>query len=81
MAIQEFEGKSIRVIDFSDALAAERVIEFRYIEAVPSDSFMAIVIPDGEGWAAAKVSLDPRNPEVSVGIMSWALNVAQEMVK
>lgn len=77
---REFKGRLIEVIDFDDVSSGEHVIEFRDPEVSAKESLVAVVVPDSGTWSGAKVSLNPRVPEVSAELMEWAISTARGMV-
>lgn len=80
MTARAFKERFIEVIDFDDVSSGERVIEFRDPSVSGTDSLLAVVVPDGGGWAEARVGLNPWLPEVPAELLAWALSVARDMV-
>jgi hypothetical protein len=77
MAGELFDGRMIEVLDISDAISGERVIEFRDYLKWGNDTFVAIAIPDGGRWVDAMVSINPRIGDIPVGLLVWAIGVAE----
>jgi hypothetical protein len=78
MAGELFDGRMIEVLDISDVISGERVIEFRDHLKWGNDTVVAIAIPDGGHWADATVSINPRVGDIPVGLLVWAIGLAEE---
>ncbi|GAB3213529.1 hypothetical protein [Streptomyces sp. H62] len=81
MRTVKFGESEIEVIDFEDAVAGERVIEFRYRDDPKGASFAAIVVPDDEGWSSAVLSIDPQAGDVSAPLMADLMEVARSLIE
>ena len=58
-------------------ISGERVIEFRDHLKWGNDTVVAIAIPDGGHWVDATVSINPRIGDIPVGLLVWAIRVAE----
>ncbi|MEU3531674.1 hypothetical protein AB0E70_08795 [Streptomyces murinus] len=81
MRTVKFGESEIEVIDFEDATAGERVIEFRYRGDPTEASFAAIVVPDGGSWLSALLSIDPQAGDVSAPLMADLMEVARSLIE
>ncbi|WP_190233128.1 hypothetical protein [Streptomyces avicenniae] len=81
MRIVKFGESEIEVIDFEDAVAGERVIEFRNHGDAERASFAAIVVPDDKGWSSAVLAIDPRAGDVSAPLMVYLIEVARSLIE
>ena len=77
MGSELFNGRMIEVLDISDAISGERVIEFRDHVKWGNDTAVAISVPDGGEWTDAMVSINPRIGDVPVGLLLWAIGLAE----
>ncbi|MFI9358433.1 hypothetical protein ACWGLP_22835 [Streptomyces lydicus] len=75
---RQFNSSEIEVIDFDDATSGEHVIEFRDPDRLPSESILAISLPNGGRWEDATLSVSPRQGDIQVSFALWAINVAKE---
>ncbi|NYI07410.1 hypothetical protein [Allostreptomyces psammosilenae] len=81
MRTVKFGEHEIEVVDFEDVTAAERVIEFRFGGDRTSNSFAAVVVPEGGGWPSAVLSIDPQFGDVPAALMVALMEVAREMIE
>ncbi|QEV21132.1 hypothetical protein [Streptomyces alboniger] len=81
MRTVKFGESEIEVIDFEDATAGERVIEFRYRGDPTEASFAAIVVPDGGSWSSALLAIDPQAGDVSAPLMADLMEVARSLIE
>lgn len=81
MRTVKFGESEIQVIDFEDATAGERVIEFRHRGDPAKSSFAAIIVPDGGSWSSALLSIDPQVGDVSAPLMAELMEVARNLIE
>ncbi|MEU9185128.1 hypothetical protein AB0D14_11295 [Streptomyces sp. NPDC048484] len=78
----KFGAAEIEVTDFGDVTAGERVLEFRYRGGAPAQSaFAAVVVPDGGGWAQARLSIDPQVGDVPVALVGKLIETARAFIE
>jgi len=75
-----FQDRSIRIVLFDDVASGERVIEFRDPELLATGSHIAVIIPDGEPWERALVSINPEVAQVPADLLLWAIETAHSMI-
>ena len=77
MAIEMFEGRPVEIINSFDLVADRWVVEFRDPALGKEITFLAINIPESNGWEGASVSINPDFDAIPVRCMLWAIEVAQ----
>jgi hypothetical protein len=80
LGTETFDERAIEVIDVSDGISGDRVIEFRDSAIWGNDSFIAITVPEGGTWDDAAISTNPRIGDISIRLMLWGIEIARAKV-
>ncbi|WP_159000890.1 hypothetical protein [Streptomyces sp. SBT349] len=74
-------NRIIEITEIDDVSSGERVIEFRDPGRFEVGAHVAIIIPEGGGWAEAMVSINPHISEISAEFIVWLIGTAQAIVQ